>query len=56
MEDLLSSLEGKAQAFWQDKLVAIDRYGLAGIGKFEKYFALFRRFILPNAVANYSSR
>jgi len=47
MQDLLSSMDTSARDFWQNKLDAINIHGLAGIGKFEKYFAIFRRFILP---------
>lgn len=37
-----------SRAFWDVQLPGIERgIGSAGIGKFERYFELFRRFILP---------
>ena len=45
--NLISDFEGDMLLFWQEKLDAIEKLGLAGIGKFENYFSLFRRYILP---------
>jgi S-adenosylmethionine:diacylglycerol 3-amino-3-carboxypropyl transferase len=38
-----------SQAFWAERRDAVVRHGLAGIGKFERYFRLFRRYLLPLA-------
>jgi S-adenosylmethionine-diacylglycerol 3-amino-3-carboxypropyl transferase len=36
-----------ARAFWDGQLAAINRYGLGGVGRFERYFRLFRSWLLP---------
>ena len=41
-----SSLSGYARGYWDARRDAI-RNGIGGAGKFERYFALFRRFVLP---------
>ena len=38
-----------AQAFWDSRVGEISRYGLGGVGKFERYFRLFREWVLPLA-------
>tara|TARA_B100001964_G_C14189422_1_gene580277 strand:+ start:496 stop:1605 length:1110 start_codon:yes stop_codon:yes gene_type:complete len=40
-------LSKNAQIFWDDKQQAIALYGAGGIGKFERYFRIFRSRILP---------
>lgn len=35
------------RAFWQARETEVERHGLGGIGRFEGYFRLFRRFVLP---------
>jgi S-adenosylmethionine-diacylglycerol 3-amino-3-carboxypropyl transferase len=40
------ALSQPTRAFWDDKRQAIAR-GIGSIGKFERYFALFRRLVLP---------
>lgn len=40
------ALSGPARGYWDQRLPMIDA-GLAGAGKFEKYFELFRRWVLP---------
>lgn len=35
------------RVFWEDQRPALVAYGLGGIGKFERYFRLFRRWVLP---------
>jgi S-adenosylmethionine-diacylglycerol 3-amino-3-carboxypropyl transferase len=40
------ALGASARTFWDSRPRAIDA-GLGGVGKFEKYFALFRRAVLP---------
>lgn len=36
-----------ARGFWDGKHSEIDQYGIGGVGKFERYFRLFARCILP---------
>jgi S-adenosylmethionine-diacylglycerol 3-amino-3-carboxypropyl transferase len=35
------------QRFWHERRDAVVRHGLGGIGKFERYFRIFRRVLLP---------
>lgn len=41
------SLEDGTVAFWEGRMAEVERFGIGGIGKFESYFRLFRRFVLP---------
>lgn len=34
-------------AFWDSLLPGLLRFGLGGVGKFERYFRLFKNFVLP---------
>lgn len=45
--ELISHLDEQSRLFWSDKISHIGSVGLGGIGKFERYFAIFRRYILP---------
>ena len=47
MDRLLPPLDPAARAFWSQRLDAVATLGLAGVGRFEHYFAVFRRFVLP---------
>ena len=47
MARVVPTLDDLTAAFWGDRLAAVATLGLAGIGRFEHYFALFRRFVLP---------
>ena len=40
-------LSDEAFYFWDNKQSEINKYGLAGVGKFEHYFRLFKQFVLP---------
>ena len=42
-------LDAEDQRFWAQRKRAILRNGLGGVGKFESYFRLFRRGVLPFA-------
>lgn len=41
------SLESQSQAFWEHQLDGVIRYGLGGVGKFERYFRILRTRLLP---------
>jgi S-adenosylmethionine-diacylglycerol 3-amino-3-carboxypropyl transferase len=41
------SLSGEAQACWRDQKDNVIAHGLGGIGKFERYFRILRRWLLP---------
>lgn len=40
-------LSTEAQRFWDQLQPQIVRYGIGGVGKFERYFRIFRRWVLP---------
>jgi S-adenosylmethionine-diacylglycerol 3-amino-3-carboxypropyl transferase len=40
-------LTPEVAAFWDARVGAIECWGLGGVGRFEAYFRLFRRWILP---------
>jgi S-adenosylmethionine-diacylglycerol 3-amino-3-carboxypropyl transferase len=40
-------LEDGDRSFWMERRQAVMRHGAAGIGKFERYFRLMRRWLLP---------
>lgn len=44
---LLGHVDPADRLFWQSRRDALVRHGLGGIGKFERYFRLFRRWVLP---------
>ncbi|MCC5828435.1 MAG: DUF3419 family protein [Phycisphaeraceae bacterium] len=38
-----------ARMFWDARMAAVERWGIGGVGRFERYFRLFRQWILPLA-------
>lgn len=42
-----ADLDAVTQAFWADLSDEVVRYGAGGVGKFERYFRVFRRRFLP---------
>lgn len=47
MTRVLSRCSTNMQNFWFPRMDDIERHGLGGVGKFERYFRVFRRFVLP---------
>ena len=47
LEACMPDLSGDCAAFWGDRSAAVQKFGLGGIGKFERYFRIFRRWVLP---------
>lgn len=47
LERLLPHLDADERDFWRARRDAVARYGAAGIGKFEGYFRIMRRWLLP---------
>ena len=44
------ALDGQAprtQGFWSAREAEVLRHGAGGVGKFERYFRIFRRYLLP---------
>ena len=46
---VVKALDPETAAFWQTQRTDAVRFGIAFIGRFERYFRLFRRFLLPLA-------
>lgn len=49
LERVAAELEPAEQAFWRERREAVIAHGLGGVGKFESYFRIFRRYLLPLA-------
>lgn len=48
-DHVVSGLPADELAFWRPKRDAVIAHGAGGIGKFERYFRIFRRWLLPLA-------
>jgi S-adenosylmethionine-diacylglycerol 3-amino-3-carboxypropyl transferase len=46
---VVANLPEARRPFWHALADGVDRHGLGGIGRFERYFRLFRRWVLPLA-------
>jgi len=42
-------LTKSARSFWDEKQEAVKKHGIGGVGKFEHYFRIFNKWILPLA-------
>jgi S-adenosylmethionine-diacylglycerol 3-amino-3-carboxypropyl transferase len=49
LDRVAGTLPAASQAFWSPLRDAVGRHGLGGVGKFERYFRIFRRYLLPLA-------
>ncbi|MEL6595024.1 MAG: DUF3419 family protein [Pseudomonadota bacterium] len=49
LDRAVAPLDTETQAFWMDKVADVQAYGAGGVGKFERYFRLFRQVVLPLA-------
>lgn len=43
----VAGLDAETQAFWRGLTPEVDRFGVGGVGKFERYFRIFRTRLLP---------
>lgn len=43
----LQGLDGETTDFWQGLSGEVAQHGAGGVGKFERYFRIFRRYLLP---------
>ncbi|WP_170575047.1 DUF3419 family protein [Ruegeria atlantica] len=43
----LEATDAETRTFWQALTPDIERYGIGGVGKFERYFRIFRSWLLP---------
>lgn len=49
LDQLLEELDEDTTAFWSQRLEEIKEFGLGGVGKFERYFRVFQKRLLPLA-------
>ncbi len=42
-----SLLKEDCRAFWDSQQSKVKRYGIGGVGKFERYFRIFKNYVLP---------
>lgn len=47
LDRVAEKLVPSEQAFWKSQRDAVVKFGAGGIGKFERYFRIFRRYMLP---------
>lgn len=47
LDRVVSALPSASQAFWAPLRDGVLAHGLGGIGKFERYFRILRRYVLP---------
>ncbi len=47
LEKCYVSLDDESIVFWSGKLGEVEKYGIGGIGKFERYFRIFKNSVLP---------
>ncbi|MEM9140794.1 MAG: DUF3419 family protein [Pseudomonadota bacterium] len=47
LQRALASASPDTRRFWQSHEAELCRWGAGGIGRFERYFRLFRRYVLP---------
>ncbi|WP_424944570.1 DUF3419 family protein [Aliiroseovarius crassostreae] len=43
----LTGLDGETRAFWENLAEDVKQHGAGGVGKFERYFRTFRKWLLP---------
>ncbi len=47
LERVLQNTDPETRAFWNNRASDVHRYGVGGVGKFERYFRVFRTRLLP---------
>ena len=47
LDRVLHACDGDTAAFWEGQRAGVIAWGAGGVGKFERYFRLFRTFCLP---------
>jgi S-adenosylmethionine-diacylglycerol 3-amino-3-carboxypropyl transferase len=47
LDRVASALPAASQAFWAPRRDGVVAYGLGGVGKFERYFRILQRYLLP---------
>lgn len=49
LEQVARELDAETAAFWNARRTEVERHGIGGIGKFERYFRIFQTWLLPLA-------
>lgn len=49
LESLLGDMDKKTASFWAGQKNEVSKLGIGGVGKFERYFHFFQKWILPLA-------
>ena len=49
LEHALAECDDETRAFWNQLAPLVEKHGAGGVGKFERFFRIYRRFILPFA-------
>ncbi len=44
---VLEAADAETRTFWQALTPDVEQYGIGGVGKFERYFRIFRTWLLP---------
>ncbi len=44
---VLEATDAETRAFWKALTPEVEKYGIGGVGKFERYFRIFRTWLLP---------
>lgn len=47
LDEVLPGLDPETRAFWESRRGEVVAHGLGGVGKFERYFRIFRTRVLP---------
>lgn len=47
LDTVLRNLDSDSQQFWLERRDAVIAHGLGGVGKFERYFRILKRYLLP---------
>lgn len=47
LDRAIADLDGPTRAFWQEQRAGVVAFGAGGVGKFERYFRIFRTKLLP---------
>lgn len=47
LSNALQDVDTETQNFWMELLPEVEKHGAGGVGKFERYFRIFRTYLLP---------
>ena len=56
LDRVTKHLDPETAKFWQGHRHEVERYGVGGVGKFERYFRIFRKWLLPMAQSSATLR